>query len=67
VKPRLFFDEGRFAADPEGRPAFLVEAAGDGFRVTPSEGLEDEVAPLEELLSGPEGLPFRPEDLAALT
>jgi putative selenate reductase len=65
VKPRLFLDEGRFAADPEGRPAFLIEASAEGFGVTAAGGFEDQVGLLATLLNDDQGIPLRPADLAA--
>lgn len=67
VKPRIFFDEGRFAADPDGRPAYLVEPVADGFSVTAAAGFEGTAGDLLDLLEGREGLPIRPEDLAGST
>ncbi len=66
VKPRLFLDEGRFAADPDGRPAFLVEAGAGGFAVTASDGFDSHAGSLTALLNDDEGLPFRPETLEAI-
>lgn len=65
AKPRIFFDEGRFAADPAGRPAFLVEPVADGFSVTAAPGYQERTDDLRTLLEQPEGLPIRPGDLAA--
>lgn len=61
IKPRLFLDHARFAAD-EGQ-GFLVHAGDDGFTVTASSGFEDEVARVERILNEPEGLPLRTADL----
>ncbi len=66
VKPRLFLDRERFDNDRAGRPAFLVEAADDGFAITASKGHEHEIDVLRTLLHAEEGLPLRPADLPAL-
>jgi putative selenate reductase len=64
VKPRLFLDAGRFAAEPASRPGFLIEALGDGIGVTPKPGYGGDVGPLTDILNAEEGLPIRPADLA---
>ncbi|HSJ84454.1 MAG TPA: 4Fe-4S dicluster domain-containing protein [Acidimicrobiia bacterium] len=63
VKPRLFLDAGRFAAEPASRPGFLIEAFGDRISVTPKPGYEADVVPLTDILNAEEGLPIRPADL----
>ncbi len=65
AKPRLFLEEGRFAADSDGRPAFLIESSADGFNVTATRGYEAQADPLTTLLNDEEGLPLRPVDVAA--
>jgi putative selenate reductase len=62
VKPRLFLDQGRFAAD--SGPAFLLEPADAGWSITPAAGFADDLHRLTVLLEGDEGLPLRPQDLA---
>jgi putative selenate reductase len=65
VKPRLFLDATRFAAEPGGRPAFLVDAADGGIGVIAAAGFEADLKPLSRILNEEEGLPIRPEDLVA--
>lgn len=63
VKPRLFLDPDRWAADPGDRPAFLIESGNGGFEITASSGHGGEVDVLRTLLHEKEGLPLRPADL----
>jgi putative selenate reductase len=63
VKPRLFLDAARFAADPASRPGFLIEAFDGGIGVTTKPGYEADVGPLTDILNAKEGLPIRPGDL----
>jgi putative selenate reductase len=63
VKPRLFLDPARFASDPAGRPAFLVEAAEDEWRIRSREGHEGDVGLLTGILNAEEGFPLRIADL----
>jgi putative selenate reductase len=65
VKPRLFLDAERFAAEPASRPGFLIEAFGDRIAVTPKPGYEADVAALTDILNAEEGLPIRPGDLVS--
>lgn len=65
LKPRLFRDRDRFAAD-DG-PAFLVAPAAAGasapFAVTAAASVAGQAERLARLLNGPGGLPLRAEDL----
>jgi len=63
VKPRLFLDAKRFAAEPASRPGFLIEAFDGGIGLTPKPGYEADVGPLTDILNAEEGLPIRPVDL----
>ena len=67
IKPRLFLDRNRFAHDPPGRPAFLIQAVNGGFAITPAGGYEADVDVLRTLLHAEEGLPLRPADLASVS
>ncbi len=61
VKPRLYIDPERFATAVG--PAFFVGRADGSFGVVPAPGMEDEVPRLLAVISAPQGLPLRPEDL----
>lgn len=61
VKPRLYIDSDRFAT-PVG-PAFLIGRDDGAFAVVPGPGMEAELPRLAEIISAPQGLPLRPEDL----
>lgn len=65
VKPRLFLDRARFAAD--AGPAFHVGPSPGTteppFVVTAAAAVAGEAGRLAALLNGPQGLPLRAEDL----
>jgi putative selenate reductase len=66
IKPKLFTDEGRFAA-AEGQ-AFLVRSGGNGANgggvtVEAKPGWESEVPRLVQMLNAEEGIPIRVGDL----
>ena len=56
IKPKLFTDAGRFAAN-EGQ-GFLLSPDRGGFTITASNGFESQVARLAEVLRAEEGLPL---------
>ncbi|MHB8959867.1 MAG: 4Fe-4S dicluster domain-containing protein [Candidatus Limnocylindrales bacterium] len=64
VKPALFLDPARFAADD--RPGFLLTREGERVLAVPSPGLEADAERLGRLLDAPGGLPIDPRDLAAV-
>ena len=62
IKPRLYLDRGRFAAEA-GSQAFLVQQANGGLEITATAGFEDEIERLHLVLDSEEGLPVRVGDL----
>ncbi len=64
VKPRLYIDPDRFATATG--PAFFIGRDGDSLAAVPGPGMQPELSRLLEVVSGPQGLPLRPEDLTPI-